>query len=81
MYIHQMKLNGISNMTEKVKKYRAKHKRCKYCKHLRLLSRYGNPGSDYYWCVAKDKIVGDYCPDMTEVSRCFCQCYEVKDDE
>ena len=67
-------------MTDKVKKYRAKHKRCKYCRHLRLVIRRDNTG-DYYYCVAKEKIIEDYFPDTTQILRCFCQCYEVKEDE
>ena len=67
-------------MTEKVKKYRTKHKRCKYCKHLRVVIRRDNGGA-YYRCEAKEKVIGDYFPDMTQVPRCFCQCYEVKEDD
>lgn len=66
-------------MTEKVRKYRTKHKRCKYCKYFKIvINCYGG---DYCYCTAKDKIIEDYFPDMTQVPRCFCQCYEVKDDE
>jgi len=65
-------------MTEKVLKYRQKHKRCKYCKYLRIHS-YRCSGSDYYCCEAKDKTINYLLPDMTTVPRWFCQCYEVKE--
>lgn len=67
-------------MTEKVKKYRQKHHKCKYCINLRYNSRYENcGGSEYFFCEAKEKIINRYSPDMTNVPRWFCQCYEVKD--
>lgn len=61
-------------MTDKVLKYRKRHRRCKYCKHLKVKALNG-----YYSfrCIAKDKQIRDEFPDMTNVPRVFCQCYEV----
>lgn len=66
-------------MEEKILKYKNKHKRCKYCKHLKF-----DMGRDtvppFFMCLAKDKVIRDFLPDMTEVPRLFCQCYEVKEE-
>lgn len=65
-------------MTEKVLKYRQKHKRCKYCKHLKFnMGR--NTEAPFHVCDAKDKVISDCAPDMTNVPRLFCMCYEVKE--
>lgn len=67
-------------MNEKVYKYRQKHKRCKYCKHLQLIIRKDTGGS-YYHCDAKYHIISDCLPNMISVPRWFCGCYEVKEDD
>lgn len=69
-------------MNEKVYKYRQKHKRCKYCNHLKYDNsgkRIGIPG--FHVCKAKDKIIRDMIPDMRNVPRWICQCYEVEEDD
>ena len=66
-------------MTKKVIRYRNKHKRCKYCKHLYLDCSGERIGvSSFYKCLAKDKIIRYIFPDMTSVPRWFCQCYELE---
>lgn len=66
-------------MTKKVIKYREKHKRCKYCKHLYLDCSGERVGVHaYYKCLAKDKIIHDILPDMTSFPRWFCECYELE---
>ena len=69
--------NNDKNIDEKVLNYRKKHKKCKYCKHLKLEIPRINTVSPYYKCVAKDKIIRDFLPDMTNILR-FCSCYTVK---
>lgn len=62
---------------EKVLNYRRKHKKCKYCKYLRLDCSGERVGVlPFYICIVKDKIIGDCLPDMTKVRRIFCKCYE-----
>lgn len=66
-------------MEEKVARYRKRHKKCIYCKYLKLTQpkmgiEYVNP---YYQCLAKDKIICSVMPDMTVIPRLFCSCYEV----
>ena len=65
-------------MDEKVLKYRKRHKKCKYCKYLKFVlpRSYSVP---YYKCIAKDKIINDVAPDMTNVLR-FCSCYDVNEE-
>ena len=67
-------------MDEKVYQYRKKHKKCKYCKHLKYKGHFGI-GVSYYLCEAKDKIIKDLIPDMRELPRLFCSCYEVDREE
>ena len=64
-------------MDEKVLNYRKKHPKCKYCKWLKFICTKTIPCNDYYICKAKDKIIRKYFPDMTEIPRWFCECYEV----
>ena len=64
-------------LDDKVLEYRKRHKKCKYCKHLKYISHFGI-GVDYHLCKAKDKIIKDLMPDMRELPRLFCSCYEVK---
>lgn len=69
-------------MDEKILKYRQIHKKCKYCKYLKYDSsseRIGVPG--FYVCKVKDKIIRGGIPDMTNIPRWFCQCYEVQEDD
>lgn len=45
-------------MDAKIKEYRTKHKKCKWCKYYRTVERW--VGVDYYlWgeCVLKDKFI------------------------
>lgn len=62
-------------MSEKILKYREKHKKRQYCKHLKIVVPQINVPS-YQLCCAKGKIIRDYLPDMTSVMR-ICSCYEV----
>ena len=55
--------------------YREKHKKCQYCKHLKIVVPQINVPS-YQLCCAKGKIIRDYLLDMTSVMR-ICSCYEV----
>lgn len=68
-------------MNEKVLHYRKKHPKCKYCKWLKYVSTNFLPMADFYTCKAKDKIIKDYLPDMREVPRWFCNCYEVDESK
>lgn len=70
--------NNGKKIDEKVLKYRNKHKKCKYCKYLRLIVPCVDIVPAYYKCVAKDKIIQDTLPDMTNIRR-FCSCYEAKE--
>ena len=69
-------INNDKNIDEKVLNYRKQHKRCKYCKYLKLEVPCIDTVPAYYKCVAKDKIIRDMLPDMTNVLR-FCSCYTV----
>lgn len=51
-------------MTDKVLKYRQKHKRCKYCKYLKEKSL---NGFYFFHCIAKDK------PMIKLLLRSFCK--------
>lgn len=68
-------------MDEKILKYRQMQKKCKYCKYLKYDSSGERIGVPELVCKAKDKIIRDWIPDMTNVPRWFCQCYEVKEDD
>lgn len=61
--------------------YRQKHPKCKYCKYLRLRGSHNICGIDYYLCIAKDKIIQDNMPNMTQVPRLFCSLYEVDENK
>lgn len=65
----------IQKMSEKVLKYIEKHKKCQYCKHLKIVVLQINVPS-YQLCCSKGKIIIDYLSDMTSVRR-ICSCYEV----
>lgn len=67
-------------MDEKVMKWRSSplHRKCKYCKWLRYVAVATHiPSPDYYKCIAKDKVISDCLPDMTEVPRPFCRLFEL----
>ncbi len=65
----------IPKMSDKVLNYRKKHKKCQYCKHLKIVIPKINVPS-YQLCCAKGKIIKDFFLDMTSVRR-ICSCYEV----
>ena len=67
-------------MDSKVKKYRKKHPKCKFCKYLKHVIPHVSIVPSYYLCEAKDKIIKDFLPDMTEFPR-LCSCYELKDEK
>lgn len=68
-------------MDRKIKEYRQKHKKCKYCKYRKLDLSGGKLSiPPFYVCEVKDKIIRDMLPDMTRVPRLFCKWYEVKED-
>ena len=56
-----------------VQKWRRKHRRCKFCKHIRYMNMPLNCNGADTWCAAKMKIVND------ELPRFFCLVYEVKE--
>jgi hypothetical protein len=61
-------------MTDKVKKYRTKHKRCNYCMHLKhVCPPIGYGGYDE--CEAKDCSINF----PFKVTRKFCKCFELKE--
>ena len=60
-------------MTEKVNKYRKRHKRCIFCIHSVAIPHRG------FMCEAKYKIMSDYS--CFKTSRFFCSCYEVAKKE
>lgn len=65
-------------MDEKVLNYRKKHPKCKYCKWLKFISVTSFlPMTSFYKCIAKKKTINDCFPDMTNIPRWFCECYEV----
>ena len=70
-------------MTEKVMKWRSSpfHRRCIFCKDLKVEARKGDPGISYYRCVAKDKYICDVLPDMTRIPRPFCSLFTLKQEE
>lgn len=67
-------------MDKKVFEYRKKHKKCKYCKHLKYELPCVNVVPAYYKCIAKDKVIQNTFPDMTNILR-ICSCYEVDEDK
>lgn len=66
-------------MDNKVRQYRKQHQKCKFCKYLKHVIPHVNCVQSYYHCEAKDKIIRDIFPDMTEFPR-LCSCYELKDE-
>lgn len=65
-------------MDDKVLKYRQKHKRCQYCKHLKYKIIRGSYIDFYYLCEARNNIINaGLMMDMSRVPRWFCKCYEV----
>ena len=71
--------NNDKKIDEKVLNYRRKHKKCKYCKYLKLEVPRIDTVPAYYKCVAKDKIIRDMYPDMRNVRRA-CACYEANEE-
>lgn len=65
-------------MDKKVVKWRSSplHRKCMFCKYLTIVSRIDGH-SDYYKCLAKEKIVNDGWPDMTLAPRPFCKLFEL----
>lgn len=57
-----------------VKEWRNKHRKCKYCIHLRYMTLPQNCFGDDTWCMAKDKTVNENIP------RPFCLLFQVKGD-
>lgn len=55
--------------------YRQKHRKCKFCKHLRYVLA-PLPYTNYMECKIKDKIIN--FPNFT---RKFCKCFELKEME
>lgn len=59
-------------LTLTVNEWRAKHKKCAYCKHCSY--KWTNYHSPFGWCSAKIKSVNDNLP------RPFCKLFELKED-
>lgn len=70
----------LPKMTDKVIKYRERHKKCVYCKHLKLVFPKIDSVPAYFNCMAKGKIIRDTLPDMTNIRR-ICSCYEVDESK
>lgn len=70
----------LPKMTDKVKKYRERHKKCVYCKHLKLVFPKIDSIPTYFSCMAKRKIIRDELPDMTNIRR-ICSCYEIDENK
>ena len=66
-------------MDEKVMKWRSSplHRKCIFCKWLTYYCGYVIGVSGYYKCIAKDKIISDCLPDLTEIPRPFCRLFEL----
>lgn len=66
-------------MDEKIKKYRKKHHRCKWCKYYRYRSPstkiMGLSCPDYEECVLKDKTIH-----FTNIKN-ICLYYELKEED
>ncbi len=61
-------------MDEKVKRYRLRHKKCWYCKHL-IVKNYPLADSCTIWvCKAKDKNIL-----FEEMYRPFCSCFTLNE--
>lgn len=73
--MNEYQIKVIPQMSEKVLRYREKHKKCQYCKHLKMVVPVIDVPS-YQLCCAKEKIIRDCLPDMTSIRR-ICSCYEV----
>lgn len=65
-------------MNEKIVKWRSSplHRRCAFCKWLRVVTPPIGVGS-FYECIAKDKIIRDIFLDLTRIIRPFCRLYEL----
>ena len=54
--------------------WRLNHPKCKFCQYLKFVSLPAYfAGTDYYRCIAKDKIIN-----YIGLPRYFCSCYKVK---
>lgn len=63
-------------MDKKILEYRKKHKKCKFCKYLKLEGGEAAYDYHYYWtCLLKDKIIL-----WIDIPR-FCKYYTVEEDE
>lgn len=63
-------------MDEKIKKYRMKHKKCKWCKYYKYnFIKAHLEINSYYTCNLKDKII-----EYENISR-LCKWYELKEED
>ena len=70
-------------LDDKVKAWRSSrlHRKCIFCKYLKLNIMKCNPGRDYYTYEAKDRSIHDLLPDFTRIPRPFCKLFELKVEE
>ena len=61
-------------MDSKIKKYRTKHKKCKWCKYHKYNYAPCNLTANWYTCELKDKIIN------INVFR-LCKYYRLKEEE
>ena len=67
-----MKQSEISN---KIKEYREKHLRCKYCKYKKLIHTPPAVANDIWKCTLKDKFIFRYSYNLEGI---FCKYFEAK---
>lgn len=58
-----------------IKKYRTKHKRCKWCKYQNYVIPHNYVCYPFYECVLKDKII------TFSNNAIFCKYYTLKEDD
>lgn len=67
-------------MTDKIKEYRTKHPRCRYCRYKKIIN--GNPvwisSADWRKCSLKDKDINGLV--YYNIAGCFCKYFECGDD-
>lgn len=66
-------------MDDKMMKWRRSplHRKCIFCKYLKLIVAPVDVSCDYYKCIAKDKHIDYNWPDMTRIPRPFCKLFQL----
>lgn len=65
-------------MDIKIKEYRNKHHRCKYCKFLRYVHPPFDIACSYRKCCLKDKIIPDLF--LWDYRGMFCKWFDLRED-